>query len=391
MAKAPTLPKPKALQKFAIVALGIATEFKTGIFISYHDIVSPTIALSGLGPEVLSGVEAKTLASLVYNALCWAKQNSVPPCFQRKGADQWSLTQFGLAEANRLMLEVQPPTSVGAPPTEGSLDEEPLTDSPDSGHLLTCDEDNGFTSEMPLEQACRVLSKNITSEFLERRLKATGGINGPLWNLFRMTLKSHLTISDATDRIEDHIQTGLTRLISRDALRERLLTGQIVEDTQLSSYILRSAYNDCRDEGTEPTSREMYGALTEKERALGVKRGPISDPRAVWTKDSDRRDTATISAIRDTEGHATREAIEDTIYFDECWREVEKLFQAKKPQMWRQYVDILKMCAESSKTRVNDIAEAKGVTTYRAAAMLSEARRLVKSSRKINLRKFILS
>ena len=133
----------------------------------------------------------------------------------------------------------------------------------------------------------------------------------------------------------------------------------------------------------------MYGALTEKERATGVKRGPILDSRVSWQKNSDRHDTSTIAHIRDTESHGTREAIQDSIYFDECWREVEKIFKARRPQVWQQYVGILKMCAEGSKTRIKDIAEAEGITPVKAAALLTEARKVLKAARKTNLRKFI--
>jgi hypothetical protein len=177
------------------------------------------------------------------------------------------------------------------------------------------------------------------------------------------------------------------RLVSRDALRDRLENEMIPEDTQIASYILRSAYNDCRDEGTEPASREMYGALTEKERAMGFKRGPITDPRVIWDKDTDKWRSDLILDIKDTGAQTSSKFHEDALYFEECWEKIEDIIKKKKPHSWKRYVSVLRLKAEGA--RVKDIAEAEKLTPYRAASILSQSRRFVKNANKMQLLSFL--
>lgn len=336
-------PTPVFFRDAALMVLGEATHFKIGVFVDNKTLLDDILKRAGIDianldkrgtPEDGWILEGKGgLRDVAYGTIYRMGGTKITiPLTVPRGRGFWGLTEEGAKEALRLVTEARPQKQ----------------------------------------------TKNITAEFLERRLKATGGIEGHLWNLFRTTLKAHLTISDTTDRIDDHIQTGLMRLISRDALRERLMSGQAVEDTQLSNYILRSAYNDCRDEGTEPTSREMYGALTEKERATGVKRGPVADSRVIWAKNSDRWDTATITEIKDTGSPMSTEAVQDAIYFEECWEKIEAIVREKKPHAWRRYVQVLKQRVEAF--RVKEIAEGENVSPYRAASIIAEARRVVREA-----------
>lgn len=320
------IPKPEFFLRPTLLAMAEATSFQSGKMVRFKVIYDLVVAKTGL-----SDADPAELYGGIYRTIRWHMM-AKRALFLKGEWGMWGLTDAGLEEARKLAQQSKPKR----PP------------------------------------------QNITGEFIERRLKATGGLNGPLWNLFRTTLKAHLTISDTTDRIEEHIQEAMLRLIRRDALRERLMDGQPIEDTQLSSYILRSAYNDCRNEGTEPTSRELYGALTERERRNGIKRGPVTDPRAIWKRDSDKWDTAMIAEIRDTEGPGTSEAIIDTIYFEECWQRIEAIIKAKKPHAWKRYLAVLKLRAEG--VRVKEIAEIEKVSPYRAASIISEVRRVVREA-----------
>jgi len=335
MPTAQPLPKPEFFLHPALLATAEATGFQPGKMVRFKVIYDLVVAKTGLGDA-----DPAELYDRVCRTVRWHRR-AKRPLFIKGGWGMWGLTDAGLEEARKLAPQPKPKK----PP------------------------------------------KNITSEFIERRLKATGGINGPLWNLFRTTLRAHLTISDTTDRIEEHIQEAMLRLIRRDALRERLMDGQSIEDTQLSSYILRSAYNDCRDEGTEPTSRELYGALTERERRNGIKRGPVTDPRVIWKRDSDKWDTAMIVEIRDTEGSGTNEAVIDAIYFEECWQKIEAIIKAKKPHAWKRYLAVLKLRAEGA--RVKEIAEIEKVSPYRAASIISEVRRVVREAKDGDLLNFL--
>jgi len=332
------LPSVNDLRQPLILTMGEMTGFKLGELVRYKDLIVPTMQRAGVDLKQIENMD--DVWNRLYSCIYRASRIKEPLTRTQKGSfGCWALTDEGLA----LAIEFS---------KEGSQ-----------------------------------RKKNITTQFLECRIKATGGINGTLWNLFRMTLKAHLTISDTTDRIEDHLQTAMYRLMHRDALRDRILSGMTIEDTQLSSYILRSAFNDCRDEGTEPTSREMYGALTDKERSSGTKRGPISDSRVIWAKDSDRWDASSISEIWDADGSYTQEATIDQIYFDECWGKIEAIVKAKKPHAWERYINILKMKAEGA--RVKDIAEAEKVSPNRAASIISEARRVIREASDENLLGFI--
>ena len=109
-------------------------------------------------------------------------------------------------------------------------------------------------------------TENATALFLNNRIQKTGGLKGQFMRLVRSALSKNLSMSAAYGLIEEHIQTAFTAFIKRDSLRDRIFSGIPISDCRIVGFIVNSAYNDCRNSGTNPVARALVGARTERER-----------------------------------------------------------------------------------------------------------------------------
>lgn len=335
-----------------IKVLGPLLDFQVGHLVKMtDDVIQAVIQVAGFDPMNLSqygdpnagwvydgrsnppGLRRRVL--LAYRFLY---ERSIPLTLSDKPRGMWGLTEAGIEAARRLCPVPQP-----------------VVDPPKS-------------------------TKNLTSTFLDQRIRATGGLQGGLCDLMRRAISAHMPISAASHMVEDHMQNCMMRLVKRDALRTRILEGMPITDEQLATYAVRGAYNDARNSGTDPVSREMYGARTERERAKGKKTGPISDNRLVWGRDEDSGEPYTWIDIADTGSSMSAEAMEDQLQLNDIMSVVVDHFKAKKPHAWARYVNVLNMKAVGSSLR--EIAAAENVGLFRAASMTAEMRRRLRDALK---------
>lgn len=218
--------------------------------------------------------------------------------------------------------------------------------------------------------------QNATSQFLNKRLAETGGVQGTLYTKMRSAVGLKLPISASSGMVDDHIQNCFLKLIQRDSLRERIKKGENITDSHLATYAVRTGFTDIRKDGTEPVCREMYGARTERERAKRLTLPAADDERLTWIKEDDG--TLTIADVADTESGRINDSI-SKVYFDETWDRITEILKTKKPKSWERYVLILQRVTAG--WTVKDIADAEPVSTNRASALISEARKCVRDSK----------
>jgi len=240
-------------------------------------------------------------------------------------------------------------------------------------------------------------SQNLTSQYLNARIEATGGLTGTFWNQMCALLKSKLPVSEATDRIEDHIHEAFCKLIRRNVLRDRILEGRAISDRHLATFVLRSAYNDCRDEGVNPVARELYGARSQKERKMGVriKDNPLgADPRVIlFRSEQTEKPAYNVQGIKDIaeseDSPLTHKRVEDAIFTNQCWGEIEKILRAKKPSVWQKYLKFIQMRFEGA--RLSDIAEHEGVSDWQVSAIMADVKKTMQEAADEHLLDFIYS
>jgi hypothetical protein len=217
-------------------------------------------------------------------------------------------------------------------------------------------------------------AKNATARFLDKRLKAKGGMTkSPLYQTMRAAVTRKLPVSAASDQIDDHIQQFLQRLISRDALAEWIDSGQEIPDTRIAGFAIRSAYTDCRDSSRNPVCRTLYGAKNEKELATPVTDVPLTvmSPQIAAVQDEDEN---LLYEVIDT----MSPSVEETLAFQSIWQEIEDTLKARRPQTWGRYVEVVRLKAEGHS--MDEIREKLSVSTNRAAALLSEARSVLRKA-----------
>jgi len=198
---------------------------------------------------------------------------------------------------------------------------------------------------------------NSTAQFLDQRLKETGGINGVFWSTLRAAVASRFTISRRAGLVDDHIQTFMMRIIGRDGLRVKIAEGKTITDTHIASYILNSARNDIRDAAINPVTRELYGARTAKERAGEADVKNSCDVCGVtWDRDEGCWD----DIIEPPVGNS----FENEVSFQVIWERLERSVKCLYPKVWPRYMKILKLKADGDspaeiavgmKTSVGDV------------------------------------
>jgi len=229
-----------------------------------------------------------------------------------------------------------------------------------------------FLSQEPKKERKK---PNATSLWLTKHLTPKPGQpESRLMAMMKAAVAKKCPISASMDQIEDHVQQCFLRLIRRDALRKRIEQGQKISYTHIATYAVRSAYTDVRDAGTEPVTREMLGARTEKERSRYKEGSPPQ--MGILTP-----------GIEMSEGHELLDVHDDTtnpaeflterLSFERLWTRLEDAMRASKPHAYERYVGLLRMQILDG-CSVKEIAEKEGVSPHRAATMLQEARRAIR-------------
>ena len=217
---------------------------------------------------------------------------------------------------------------------------------------------------------------NATSIFLAKRLKET---RGGLFKTIKYAVAANMRVSSATSQLDDHVQTCLLRLISRDSLRTRILMDLPIRDNHIAHWAVRSAYADARNDGTEPVAREFHGARTEGERngATLVHAETISDNRVIWNSDAGDvagHDAGTWADIVDTASSFRATVSEDEIFFNDLWGQVSETIIARCGG--ERHVQAMQMQMDGHS--LQEIAHALSVTKARVSVMLTEARETAK-------------
>ena len=211
---------------------------------------------------------------------------------------------------------------------------------------------------------------NGTAEFIDTRIHSTGGLQGSFMQEMRLAVGKKLPVSYASQQVEDHIQTCFTKLIFRDSLTPWLAAGNPVENRHIAMFIIRSAFSESRDSGRNPICRELYGARTESERKKGVVLGAITDSRVIWSGE-DHEGQGHWEDLRDDA--ATPE--EDMIFASMMDR-IHSVIRERKPSVADRYIGIFEM--RSQGLSLKEIAEQENVTSFRAAALMTEVRRVLR-------------
>ena len=332
---------PPSASHFAdplVLSLGRAVGFKAGVFVQGSSVLAAIIQEAGYDPENLSqygdpnkgwrlGGRGPTAGfrRRIQRAFRNTKQCSTPLTMKGPGRGSWGLTKAGVVRARAL--------------TGGC---------------------------------------NLTGDFLDSRLRATGGMDGALMSLLRAALTKRLPRSASADLVDGHIHNCFVRLISRDSLRERLLRGQAVPDTLLATYAVRSGFTDIRRMATNPVCRELYGARTERERETGrLPQEKLPPQGAVnWRREGEY---LVVNDFADTTAPEPVELLQDRTEFEALWSSVERAVRTRKPKAWTRYLGVLRMRFEGF--TVKEIAAAEGVSQHRASSIVSEARRCLREAR----------
>jgi len=100
--------------------------------------------------------------------------------------------------------------------------------------------------------------KSLTVQWVEQQ--------GPmLIDRLRSYLRGKMPRSAAMSKLDDHVQQFLMNMIRRNALASRISNGEKIPISHVCGWCLRSAYSDIRNEGREPVTRTLHGALTPNE------------------------------------------------------------------------------------------------------------------------------
>jgi len=222
---------------------------------------------------------------------------------------------------------------------------------------------------------------NLTATYLGRRMLDTGGPTGTFYNTLAYAVIKKLPLSANRDRINDHVQTFLAKLITRDSLRGKLLAGERIQDSLLGTYAVRSAYSDCRDWGTEPIERELYGARTETERHRERERDQETKPEEqenpLWgTPEVNPLVTHFLDQengwdVEDMAESAKARLVDDRITWEAIWSQVRATLKARHIG---QAAEILRLHGHEDMT-VDEIGLQMGLPIHRVSVLLAQAQK----------------
>lgn len=213
---------------------------------------------------------------------------------------------------------------------------------------------------------------NLTARWFEENLKVAGGQTPALLVLLRKRIAKRCPVSATTDQLDDHINTYIALSIKRNAFRDRLSAGEKISPSQVASWAIRSAFRDIRGFGTEPVTRELFGALTERERA----RGERYSANPVEVRDVLYNDGGEILEMGDT-----AQTPEDTLVerrgFEMMWSRVEDALKEAKGKNADNHQDVLRLHVVWGYTPMT-ISTVLGISQKKVASTLADARKVLR-------------
>tara|TARA_Y100000310_G_scaffold345749_1_gene469238 strand:- start:5514 stop:6614 length:1101 start_codon:yes stop_codon:yes gene_type:complete len=226
---------------------------------------------------------------------------------------------------------------------------------------------------------------NATSLWLTKHLTPEpGSSESKLLRMMKAAVAKKCPVSASMGQIEDHVQGCFLRLIRRDSIGKLLAKGRNVTYTHIATYAVRSAYTDVRDAGTEPLLRERLGARTEKERRDRKAAEAVQEAEGTPAKVLVYADNVELSAGRELvevmdPSAPVSDMLAERLSFEKMWGRLQDAMKQAKPHAYNRYVGILRMQILEGRS-VKEIAEVEGVSPFRAATMLQEARRAVRNA-----------
>lgn len=238
-----------------LYVLGKHTGFDPQISVPHEALMNEVLEAAGIDPtsSVLTGRDG------LYRRVHFAWRNQckgytgvsrVPYCTKGAQRGHWGLTEAGASRARELVsvFEEDPSEDIVT-----ILNQEALRLSIEAVDLAP------EAPRAPAESRPQPkTSRNQTARWIEEK--------GPkLMARLRQHLSLKMPRSLVMDKVDDHIQTFLTNLIRRDALARYIAEGKSIPLSRVCAWCRRSAYSDIRDEGRDPVTRTLHGALTRDE------------------------------------------------------------------------------------------------------------------------------
>lgn len=254
----------KDLYEPLLIVLGQKTEFQAERPVCHKTLMDDVLRAAGIDvvnpPQPLKGKQG------LYRKVHYAWRNQREGYCPRKvqpfttlGQDRgsWGLTEAGVKRARELAKVVDPVNNVIQ-----SLDKASLRLAVEALDVEPDDEAStvAFEPAVVPKPEVRISPRggNQTAQWIAEK--------GPkLMSRLRKHITQKMPRSAIMDKVDDHIQTFLTNLIKRDALARYINEGQSIPLSRVCAWCRRSAYSDIRDEGRDPVTRTLHGALTKDE------------------------------------------------------------------------------------------------------------------------------
>jgi hypothetical protein len=204
--------------------------------------------------------------------------------------------------------------------------------------------------------AAPVDAPNATAKWYEEQLPL-----GLMDRLERVVARK-MRVSSVTQQVQDHVQNFFVRQIRRDALAKHLKADGKVQWSKITTYAVRSAATDIRDDAHNPVCRTIYGSKTNAEVRASVKDGGSHF-------DIQHRD-------RDTDGNLIPEGTTESTF--ELMHDYNVLEERLYDLIRNRYrngdrmADVLKMRIADATPA--EIAKAQGVSEHRGASLSARAR-----------------
>jgi len=213
---------------------------------------------------------------------------------------------------------------------------------------------------------------NLTSEYLNKRLKEDGG-ELHKYLLAVAARKIRHSINDS--RVEDHVQTFYERMVQRDALKGRLMHGFSVTDQSLVNWMIRSSLISLRNDGTDPLQRDSNGArtLSEKQKYSGTGKKSARHTHhdtSVVIPGNDETPMEWVDPVANPE-----EILADAESFRHIWSRVETVIASRMGEQKDLYLTPIARMAEGCSLK--EIAQEMQLPKGQISQYLAEARTLL--------------
>jgi hypothetical protein len=208
-------------------ALGTLTDYRPGTPVHMDDVYCKVLELTGVNPDDY-GIQKSSGMPWVRRWVLWAFRNQqAKPAYERKfnkgqpgytvsmGRRQWALNKRGV--------------------------------------------------QLAREQRSQFPGYNWSSEWLGEQLATTN-----LYERLRIHLSQKLSISAASNRVDDHIQAYLADTIAGDKLARQLQSGHPPTPRKVCEYAARHAYSALRQDGQDAHMRSLFGASTARDREVDL-------------------------------------------------------------------------------------------------------------------------